>query len=66
MKIPHHKLLEFQQLYFNRFGVQLSLDEARSEGKKVLTLLKNIYLPIPDSAQETMKNRGTYEYRRQD
>jgi hypothetical protein len=66
MKIPHYKLLEFQQLYFQRFGVQLSLDEARIEGMKVLTLLKNIYLPIPDSAQETMKNKGTYEYLQQD
>ena len=43
---------QFRTLYKNRFGEELSRDEAYERGTQLITLVKAIYKPIKKSQNE--------------
>lgn len=45
MKIDDEQLSEFKELYYEQFGVELNDDEARSQARDLLQLMKAVYQP---------------------
>lgn len=43
---------EFKAIYKKEFGEEISDEEAREKGQKLISLFKTIYRPIPDDKKE--------------
>ena len=60
MVISDKDIAEFQRLYKNRYGKEISKEKAYEQGIKLLRLLKRIYKPMTekqfDAIQETRAN----------
>ena len=48
MVLTDEKIKEFQELYKEHFGVEISKEDARENGIKLLRLISIIYRPKPD------------------
>ena len=48
MALSDEKIKEFQELYKEYFGVEISKEDARENGIKLLRLISIIYRPKPD------------------
>ena len=46
MNLSNEHILEFQSLYKEHFGMDISLEEAHEKGIKLLSLVKLIYKPM--------------------
>lgn len=47
--LPREAILEYQEIYKKEFGQEISYDDAREQGTKLLRLFGLIYRPIPKS-----------------
>ncbi len=47
--LPREAILEYQEIYKKEFGHDISYDDAREQGTKLLRLFGLIYKPIPKS-----------------
>lgn len=45
--ISEQDIQNFQAIYKKNFGKEISQEEAYTQGIKLITLMKNIYRPIP-------------------
>lgn len=52
MVLSDEHIKEFQVLYKEHFGVEISKEEARENGAKLLRLISLIYRPIDQSDDE--------------
>ena len=48
MALTDEKIKEFQELYKEHFGTEISKEDARENGIKLLRLISIIYRPKPD------------------
>jgi hypothetical protein len=44
--LSQESVLEFQRIYKKNFGVEISFDEAREQGMRLLKLFKIVYKPL--------------------
>jgi len=51
MALSDEKIKEFQELYKEYFGVEISKEDARENGIKLLRLISIIYRPKEDEKQ---------------
>lgn len=47
MKLSDKAIKDFKRVYFNKFGVRLSDEEANEKGIELLEFFRLIYKPIP-------------------
>lgn len=47
--LSREAILEYQEIYKKEFGQEISYDDAREQGTKLLRLFNLIYKPIPKS-----------------
>lgn len=45
--LSQNDIANFQAIYLKRFGKEITKEEAYAKGVKIITLMKNIYKPIP-------------------
>lgn len=55
--ITDQQITKFQMLYENRFGEEISKDEALRKGLRLLRLIKTLYEPMTPEEFERLKNR---------
>jgi len=65
MILPKEAVLEYQQIYKDQFGTEISYDEALKQGTELINLLKIVYRPIPESRMSVVgsDNRARRELR---
>ena len=61
MRISDQKISEFQELYKNNFGEDISTDKAREMGTKLITLLEVVYKPCTQSEDNYLNNSKQHE-----
>jgi hypothetical protein len=49
-------VLEFQRIYKKNFGAEISFDEAREQGMRLLELFKIVYKPLKINNNQNEKN----------
>lgn len=54
MQISEQRIHQFQQIYLRRYGKEISTEEARKQGMRLLTLMQHIYQPIPEKESQTV------------
>ena len=60
MEIAPEQLKKFQALYREKFGIELTPQEALEKGLSLLTLMKAVYLPMTDEdLQKTQERQRT-------
>jgi len=60
--LSEEQITKFQKLYKNRFGVEISREEAYEKGVKLIRLVELIYKPITkDDYQKLQKRRKKTE-----
>ena len=57
MVLSDEQVEEFRQLYFKRFGKEISKEDAYEQGIKLITMLKLIYKPMPLEEYEAIQKR---------
>jgi hypothetical protein len=57
MVISDEQLAEFQRLYKNRYGKEISKEKAYEQGIKLLRLLKRIYKPMTVEQFDAIQTR---------
>ena len=57
MALTDEQVKQFRQLYFKRFGKEISKEEAYEQGIKLIAMLKLIYKPMPLEEYEALQNR---------
>lgn len=61
MKLSSQALYELKKLYFIRYGINLSDDEANGKGLELLTFISCIAKPIPIEDKELLEQiHGEY------
>lgn len=50
MLLTNEQVAEFQRLYKNRFGENISYEDAYDQGARLVQLMKVVYKPIPKTA----------------
>ena len=53
MHISDEQVEQFRQLYFKRYGKEISREDAYEQGLKLLRLVQIIYKPITETQFET-------------
>lgn len=52
---------EFQEMYYNEFGIKIDAAEARNKATFLLVATKAVFKPIPDLKTEKLRiNRSNY------
>jgi len=51
------QVIEFQTLYKNRFGKEISQEEAYEKGVKLIRLVELIYKPMTEAEYKTVQKR---------
>ena len=51
------QITKFQMLYKNRFGKEISREEALESGIKLIRLMKLIYQPMTEEEHKQLQNR---------
>ncbi len=46
--LSHDAISEFQEIYREELGIEISFEEASERAEKFLHLFKNVYQPIPE------------------
>jgi len=54
--LSKQSIFEFQQIYKKNFGVEISFDEAREQGVKLIDLFKIVYKPLKINKNQNEKN----------
>jgi hypothetical protein len=54
--LSQESILEFQRIYKKNFGVEISFDEAREQGAKLIDLFKIVYKPLKINKNQNEKN----------
>jgi hypothetical protein len=57
MQLPKEAIQKFQALYKNRFGKEISEDEAYDKGAKLLQLMTLVYHPMTREQLEAVQAR---------
>lgn len=57
MNISDKDIAEFQRLYRNRYGREISKEKAYEQGLKLLRLLKRIYKPMTEKQFDAIQTR---------
>ncbi len=57
MVISDEQLAEFQRLYKNRYGKEISKEQAYEQGMKLICMLKCIYKPMTKESFEAIHKR---------
>ena len=57
MTLTDDQIIQYQALYKNRFGRDITQDEAREKGTKLLYLIRNIYKPMTQKEYQALQDR---------
>jgi hypothetical protein len=57
MRLSDEHIARFQALYLKRFGKEISKEEARDKGIKLLQLMKLVYRPMTKEEFATVQAR---------
>ena len=57
MALSDEKIEEFQNLYKEHFGVEISKEDARENGIKLLRLISILYHPKENAQQEELSQK---------
>lgn len=55
--LPDEQITKFQKLYKNRFGKNISREEAYEKGVKLIRLVELIYKPMTNTEYQKLKQR---------
>lgn len=55
MQLPPKAIIEYQKLFKQEFGQELTYEEAETQGRKLLRLFQIIYKPIPKKWVKVLK-----------
>ena len=55
--ISDEQITKFQTLYKNRFGEEISREEAYEQGAKLIRLVKLVYKPMTEKDLEELQQR---------
>ena len=57
MLLSDEQVAEYQTLYKNRFGREISREEAYEQGAKLIRLVKLIYQPMTETEYQQLQER---------
>ncbi len=55
--LSHEQITKFQMLYKNRFGKEISREEAYEQGVKLIRLVELIYKPMTEAEYQQLQER---------
>ena len=55
--LSHEQITNFQALYKNRFGREISREEAYEKGAKLMRLVEIIYKPMTETEYQLVQER---------
>ncbi len=55
--LSHEQITKFQMLYKNRFGKEISREEAYEQGIKLIRLVELIYKPMTEAEYKIIQKR---------
>jgi len=55
--LSHEQIIKFQTLYKNRFGKEISREEAYEQGVKLMRLIELIYKPMTEAEYRELQER---------
>lgn len=55
--LSDEQITKFQILYKNRFGTEISREEAYEQGAKLIRLIRLVYEPITEKEYKELQNR---------
>ena len=55
--LSHEQITKFQTLYKNRFGREISREEAYEQGAKLIRLVELIYKPVTETEYKKLQER---------
>jgi len=55
--LSYEQITEFQTLYKNRFGKDISREEAYEQGAKLIRLVELIYKPMTEAEYQQLQKR---------
>lgn len=55
--LSHEQIKKFQTLYKNRFGKEISREEAYEQGVKLIRLVELIYKPMTEAEYKQLQER---------
>ena len=56
--LPRDAITEFQEIYQEELGTEISYEEASERAEKFLRLFKIVYQPIPEDWLKNHENNG--------
>lgn len=62
MRISDEEVLEFQSLYKERLGVDLSWEDARAKATSLVRMMHLTYMPMTLDEYQKYKNEDEYQY----
>jgi len=57
MLLDNEQITKYQTLYKNRFGREISREEAYEQGAKLIRLIELIYKPITEAEYQLLQKR---------
>lgn len=57
--LSHEQITSFQILYKNRFGKEISREEACEKGTKLMRLVELVYKPMTEAEYQLVQQRRT-------
>lgn len=57
--LSHEQITSFQILYKNRFGKEISREEAYEKGIKLMRLVELVYKPMTEAEYQLVQQRRT-------
>jgi len=58
--LSHDAISEFQEIYQEELGIEISFEEASERAEKFLHLFKLVYQPIPTEWLKTQSEKGDF------
>jgi hypothetical protein len=55
---------EFQKIYLEKFGVEITYEEARDKGIKLFLLMRSLHMPLEKHLVEKIFNKSNEKYER--
>ena len=55
--LSHEQIKKFQTLYKNRFGKEISREEAYEQGAKLIRLVELVYKPMTEAEYQKLQER---------